>query len=282
MSPIRFHIPKTRARSHLLQVDEGACFYPHLHVHPEIQITAIERGEGRLTVGSASWPFEAGQVWIFGSDLPHMLRNERPGIRALSIFLEPPTSRYSLLALPELSALCRRLPLRQAARVRASFASDAFRQIRNIHDEPDAVARLRLLLALMQWLAESSHIEVVHHAPATADYGLRDKQLLDQVFAYGMRHYQRPIRLDEVAALVHMHPTAFARLFKARTGRSFVSWLNEVRIHAACRLLENPELRISEAAFQAGFRNLSHFNELFKRITGLTPRQWRKRHLGIS
>ncbi len=282
MSPIRFHIPKTRARSHLLQVDEGASFYAHLHVHPEIQITAIERGQGRLTAGSVSLPFVPGEVWIFGSDLPHMLRNERPGVLARSIFLEPPTSRYSLLALPEMGALCRRLPLRQAARVRPPFAADAFRQIRDIHDEAGAVARLRLLLALMEWLAESRHVEVVHHAPHALDFGLRDKRLLDQVFAYGMRHYQRPIRLEEVAALVHMHPTAFARLFKARTGRSFISWLNEVRVHAACRLLENAELRISEAAFQAGFRNLSHFNALFRRITGLTPRQWRKRHGGIS
>ncbi len=280
MQPVRFHIPKTRAHSHLLQVDEGTHFYGHLHVHPEIQITAVERGSGQVTIADGLHPFEAGQVWVFGSNLPHMFRNDRPGIRAWSIFLEPPARRHSLLALPELSGLLQQLPLRHGLMVHPDAAPSAFRQIRCIHRTPTPVQRLRGLLGLLEWLACEGHLLIVHYAACEGEGGGRDKRLLDRVFAWCMRHYSRPIRLEEAAQLVHMHPTAFARLFKARTGRSFICWLNEVRIHAACRLLENPEWRISEAAFAVGFRNLSHFNKLFKRYIGLPPRQWRRRHFG--
>jgi AraC-like DNA-binding protein len=61
--------------------------------------------------------------------------------------------------------------------------------------------------------------------------------------------------------------------------KTYIGFLNEVRIEKACQLLINKQTEsISEAAFEVGFNNIVHFNRVFKQITGMSPRQYLKAH----
>jgi AraC-like DNA-binding protein len=66
-------------------------------------------------------------------------------------------------------------------------------------------------------------------------------------------------------------------LFKKRTGVTFTEYLTRVRIERVKELLVNPNLRISEIAFQAGFQSLTHFNRVFLKLTGQSPTEYRAR-----
>ncbi len=65
-------------------------------------------------------------------------------------------------------------------------------------------------------------------------------------------------------------------MFKRVTGLHFTAYLSLVRIEKAKNLLLNPNARVSEIAFEAGFQSLAHFNRVFKRLSGLSPTAHRK------
>src|SRR4029434_1902328 len=61
------------------------------------------------------------------------------------------------------------------------------------------------------------------------------------------------------------------------TGVNFTEYLSRVRIEKAKNLLLNPNLRISEIAYEVGFQSLTHFNRVFKKVAGESPTEYRMR-----
>ncbi|MEX2607082.1 MAG: AraC family transcriptional regulator [Kiritimatiellia bacterium] len=91
------------------------------------------------------------------------------------------------------------------------------------------------------------------------------------------QHYRESLRLREVAGECGVSAEHFSRLFHQSTGLRFREYLAETRIHHACADLTDTDDRISEIAFRCGFSTLSRFNRSFRELTGVTPRDWRKR-----
>ena len=83
------------------------------------------------------------------------------------------------------------------------------------------------------------------------------------------------ISLDDVARRVNMSTFYFCKMFKKATGVTFTEYLSLVRVSKAKNLLLNPNLRISEIAFEVGFQSLTHFNRVFRKIVGQSPTQYR-------
>jgi AraC-like DNA-binding protein len=86
-----------------------------------------------------------------------------------------------------------------------------------------------------------------------------------------------PITLRDVARTVNASTFYFCKLFKKATGLTFTEYLSLVRINKAKNLLLNPNLRISEIAYQVGFESLTHFNRVFKKLNGMSPTEFRQR-----
>lgn len=90
-------------------------------------------------------------------------------------------------------------------------------------------------------------------------------------------HSQDELTLASVAQVVNMSATYFSEKFKEATSINFVEFVARTRIEKARQLLMNPDLRISEIAFEVGFQSLSQFNRTFRRVTGESPRRQRAR-----
>ena len=84
-----------------------------------------------------------------------------------------------------------------------------------------------------------------------------------------------------MAKELHLSRFYFCTLFKRSTGVTFTEYLTRVRIERVKELLVNPNLRISEIAFQAGFQSLTHFNRTFLKLTGESPTEYRQRFRAI-
>lgn len=84
------------------------------------------------------------------------------------------------------------------------------------------------------------------------------------------------ISLRDVAKVVNVSTFYFCKLFKKATGLTFTEYLSQVRIAKAKNLLLNPNLRVSEIAYDIGYQSLTHFNRTFHRITGQSPTAYRK------
>jgi AraC-like DNA-binding protein len=73
-----------------------------------------------------------------------------------------------------------------------------------------------------------------------------------------------------------MSASYFSEKFKQATGMNFVEYVARARIEKTRNLLQNPNLRISEIAFEVGFQSLSQFNRAFKKVVGQSPSEYRQ------
>jgi AraC-like DNA-binding protein/ligand-binding sensor protein len=94
--------------------------------------------------------------------------------------------------------------------------------------------------------------------------------------AYISGHYGDPVGLDEMARTMHVSTFYFCKTFKKATGLTFTDYLGRVRVEKAKSLLLNPHLRISEIAYTVGFQSLTHFNRVFRKLTGESPTDFRE------
>ena len=99
---------------------------------------------------------------------------------------------------------------------------------------------------------------------------------MKKALSYISRCYAQDIKLSDVAAFVSMNASAFSRYFKEKSGKSFVDYIQEMRVGYACQLLSDSVLDILQISIECGFNTPSHFNRIFKRSTGLTPTEYRR------
>ena len=104
----------------------------------------------------------------------------------------------------------------------------------------------------------------------------KNHELIKKAILYISQHFTENLTLEEVAGHVHLNPAYFSSVFKQSTGSSFKEYLNMVRIEESKRLLANTEYTIINIAVAADFEDQSYFSKVFKKYTGLTPRQYRQ------
>ena len=103
----------------------------------------------------------------------------------------------------------------------------------------------------------------------------KNSEVIKNAIRYISRNFSLGLTLEETAAYVHLNPAYFSTLFKRSTGSSFKEYLNMVRIEESKRLLASTELSILDVSLAAGFQDQSYFSKVFRKYTGLTPKQYR-------
>lgn len=104
--------------------------------------------------------------------------------------------------------------------------------------------------------------------------GLSPQQLKTAI-AYIQDSLDQPLSLAAVAAVVHISPHYFASLFKQSIGIAPYQYITQCRIERAKQLLGRPELTIVAVCHRVGFRSQSHFTQVFRAHTGVTPKAYR-------
>ena len=100
---------------------------------------------------------------------------------------------------------------------------------------------------------------------------------MNDVYQYTMANFTDSISLEKIAAVAYLTPQSFCRYFKKHTSKTYINFLNEVRINDACKKFMEKEFHsISTVAYQSGFNNVVTFNRVFKSITGTAPREFIK------
>lgn len=128
------------------------------------------------------------------------------------------------------------------------------------------------LLQVFAYLIEGDQV-VIMQEPAIYD---EKKQLLKDIVAYINDRYAEKIALEDIAGHFHMSNKYFCRFFKKSFNKTFVEYLNDVRIENAIYLLTERNLPVTEAAISCGFGNMSYFTQTFRRKKGCTPSQYKK------
>ncbi len=278
ISALPFKISKTGAPTILVQVDEGPYFYDTLHKHEEHQVTAITEGSGTLICGEYLGRFESGDVFFFGANQPHVLKCDEEfyrddghrTVRMVSIFFQNDSLGTRFLDLTESRELKKFL---SRAGYGIKFSSEVIETASSLLEKSTKQRELSLIvtfLELMQVLMSDSNPQFMSQAilPAMND---DEGQRMNAVVQYTLKHFRSPIGIDEIASVANMVPNSFCRYFKLRTRKTYLNYLNEIRIAHACQLLQKDRLSVSQVAHLSGFRNLAHFNRSFKKVMHVTP-----------
>ena len=99
------------------------------------------------------------------------------------------------------------------------------------------------------------------------------------IHQYLQKNYSKRITVGEVAKLINMTESGFCHFFKKRTQKSFIDFLNDLRVGEAARMLLETTNTISEISYNCGFNNISNFNRIFKKKKGSTPTDYRERNM---
>ena len=99
---------------------------------------------------------------------------------------------------------------------------------------------------------------------------------IQEVARYICENYEKEISLSDAAKMAYMDQTYFSKKFKRMTGFGFIEYLTEIRVNAAAKLLVYTELSIGEISEKCGFSSSNYFGDVFKRLNGVSPSEYRK------
>lgn len=91
-------------------------------------------------------------------------------------------------------------------------------------------------------------------------------------------NFQKPLGLGEISGYLGISPSYFSHLFKKETGKTYVEYLNELRLHKVLEELKNSNMKLSVIAERNGFNNLEYFSRFFKKHMGVSPAKWRQQN----
>lgn len=285
MKVLPFLIPKSTTQSIHLQVDKQPYLYDYLHQHAEIQISLILKGEGQLIIGEYLGRFGPGDIYIIGSNIPHVFKNDpeyyqgNPALsaHAVSVYFTWKTFGDVFWNLPELRPIGdKQLMLSHGLKIKAVHQDQLQHMILNLWQE-EGLHRLFKLMQLLETILDQSRFSYLtkpDEVMLSQSQGVR----LNSIYQFTMANYPRQISLEEVAQIAFLSVTSFCRYFKKSTRKSYFEFLNEVRIGHACRLLlKQKDQPVYQIAYAVGFKNIANFNRQFKKIIGSTPSGYRKK-----
>ena len=130
-------------------------------------------------------------------------------------------------------------------------------------------ATLRLLASFAQ------HLSLVANELMITQTAI-EPPAVNKARAFIAEHLGEDLSLEQVARAASMSAFYFCKVFKAATGVTFTDYVSRARVEKTKQLLLNPNTRVSEAAYEAGFQSLSQFNRVFRRIEGRSPSDYRE------
>lgn len=254
------------------------------HYHPAIEIMYITRGIGTRFVGDCIEQYEEGDVCMIGPNLPHEWRNDdayfdkESGLRAtcICLFFKREIFDPNFIRLPEMNNIRDLIERsRRGLKFTGNSKLEITRFIRSSVNDV-GVRKVTNLLALLELMATSTEYELLASVGFTNSVNSEDFERFNKVYKFLVKNFATSIRLEEVSTLVGLTPTAFCRYFKERTKKTFVEYLNEMRIGYSKKLLLENKMKISTISGEVGFPNLSNFISQFKKVTGMSPSQFQK------
>jgi len=283
MTPVLEYLPHEAQESFFAQAFDQSYFATPWHYHPEFELVLIVRSQGKRFIGNAVSDFNEEDLSFLGPNLPHLYKNSsvyyenNPAYRAQSIVIHfsEKSLGEDLLRLPQARGIRRLFELSTQGMDIIGPAKEQV--IRKMYEllEVRGMERLIRLLDILHYLSGTREYKLISD-PGIVGHNPLDAERLDKVFQYTLQHFEREIRLEEIADLVYMTRTSFCRFFQERTKKTFFTFLNNIRLNQASKLLIGTERSIADIICQCGFNNPSNFNRQFKAKFSQSPKTYRQ------
>lgn len=287
MRPSFHKVPSQIRSSFSVRHDIEPNFGSIWHYHPELELHHVIQGEGVRFIGDNISNFQPGEIILLGANLPHMWRcnqeyfenDAHRHVEAMVIQFLPDSLGRDFLQLPETHLLPKLFEKAQKGMRFRGRTKEALSKL--IHEATQAsdLDRIILLISILKLMSQTDEFDEIASAHAFYKSNETDTLRINKVCTYTLSNYKKDINLEEISSIANLSVTSFCRYFKMKTNKTFYDFLIEIRVSHACRLLVEDRLSTEVICFDCGFNNVSNFYRHFKKITGLTPLEYKKKYL---
>lgn len=256
-----------------------------VHFHPEYELNFIYKGRGvRRIIGDHSSDIGDVELVLVGPNLIHGWELNKctcKEIYEITVHIQQDLLDTKMLSRRIFKSI---RDMFNRSRHGILFSSEATMEI---------MPRLMMLPKLHGIKYFLEFVSILHELAGSKDQTLLSNQFseindfqnsdrIKKVYEYIQENFHRRISLDEISKLVNMSPVSFNRFIKKRTGKTFISYVNDTRISYASRWLIESEKSIAEISYESGFNNIANFNRIFKTSKKCTPSEFRKEFTGMQ
>lgn len=280
MRPVLMRHIETTTKSFKAWRNANPYMHNPWHYHPELEITAIVKGKGVLFVGDRIMNYGENDLFLLGSNLPHEWRSDfkHPTdyySESIAVHFKSAFPGIDFHQLSEASAI-KKLFIESLRGIKIGDPSVIARVKENLLllIETEGIERISLLFNILQSVAHSPKSELLASPGFIQSFAAGENHKINKAYKYMIANFKNHITLDEMAQQLNMTTSSFSRFFRKRTNKSFIQYLNEIRIGYSCKLLIENDFNIAEVAYESGYENISHFNKQFKKIINLTPKEF--------
>lgn len=265
---------------HTTAISDGFRLYPH--IHREFELLVLTRGCGRLLIDGEEFLLRAGSGIFVNSRQLHLgltdevtpceffaivfapeLLGQAEGDRIMHQYVTPVLSREVVLPiLLDGAEPWQKRVLALAAQIRTTYMRGA------LGFEPMVKA---LLLQVWSEL-------FVHRTQGLLPSAQTDIEGIKSAMEFIRENYAQPLTLQDMATAANMSRSHFCRRFSAVMQVSPFTYLTEIRIDNARRMLCKRDMVVSQIAALCGFNSFSYFSVRFKAVVGCSPSDYAKRH----
>lgn len=268
---------KTRSGngSYVVQTIHAACFEDGRQQHIEHELILFTEGTGIAYIGEYEGKFEAGDIYFLGSNLSHTFKNSsNKQLHAIAILFRDNYWGNHFLNIPECTAIKQLLEI--AAHGLQVTGNSKYRLQPLIKELETATDINRVILLLQCLQAMSTPKEYIILSKKKVQ-GKVERELIEKVFEYTLASFHDPITLSKIANIACMSIPSFCHYFKRCSNKTYIDYLNEVRISYACRQLQETNKSVTEICYESGYNTIVHFHRQFFRLKKITPLQFRKK-----
>ncbi|AXP79814.1 HTH-type transcriptional activator Btr [Mariniflexile rhizosphaerae] len=256
-----------------------------IHFHPEYELNFISNGKGvNRVVGDSIEEIDNIELVLVGPNLHHgwLTHNcKSKEIREITIQFHDNLFNNEFLSRKIMKPI-KDMFDRSIHGILFSkkVSTDMFERISQV-SKLDSMDYFLEIISILHDLANSRNQRLLSSYTTNRD-SFENSDKIKRIYEYVQENYDKKITLAEASELVNMSQVSFNRFMKKRTGKTFVDYVNDVRIgYASIRLIEK-DVSISEIAFNCGFNNIANFNRVFKKSKKCTPSQYKNDFSGIK
>lgn len=254
------------------------------HYHPELELVYILESSGTRFIGNSIAKFKAGELVLLGANLPHMWLNDTIYFdhnsslkaKAIAVHFTEDFLGKDFFSVSEMTSIAKLLARAKRGVLFKNINPSIIKRLQNLRKLSPFERTVGMLLVLQELTMAQQ--ELINSEGYLISQNLDSNNRFSIVYEYVFKNFRDPIKLSEVASLIPMNPSSFSRLFSRFHKKSFIRYLNEIRIGYACKMLVDQSNSISETCYSSGFNNLSNFNRQFKIITGKSPSEYAKNY----
>lgn len=240
---------------------------PILSAHYTIHY--VFSGNGRVRIGNTTYPIAPGSVFVvFPNQIRQIIADETASLEVRWLELDGKALLPELLQL-NLTPNTPLLPLTVSAGSGKTAAH--FEELIKSSDENSAYQLGICWLILGALAAETAQVKPQR-------IGNQRKYYVSQAIDLIQRSYMQDITVEDIADYCGLNRSYLGKLFRDETGQSTQEYLIEYRMKVACRYLSETTAPIGTIALSVGYQNQLHFSRAFRKIYGMSPRDWQKEH----